>query len=143
FFLPFIGSYFIDKRQLGISGYKLLLAVITVCALLMNLYPFAPEGSTNILAIMHLLLVIWFVVGVLYSGDWWRSDTRRMDFIRFSGEYAIYFILIAIGGGLLTAFTLGMFHFIGFDIEWLVQQWIIPCGAMGATVIVAWLVEAK
>lgn len=143
FFVPFIGSYFIDKRQLGVNGYKLLLAVMIPCALIMNLYPFQLEGSTNILAIMHLPLVIWSVVGVFYTGDWWQSDTRRMDFVRFSGEYVIYFILIAFGGVLLTAFTLGMFHFIGFDIEWLVQQWIIPCGAIGATVIVAWLVEAK
>ncbi|WP_416307892.1 permease prefix domain 1-containing protein [Neptunicella sp. SCSIO 80796] len=143
FFLPFIGSYFIDKRQLGMGGYKLLLAVIVLCTLIMNLYPFDPQGSTNILAIVHLPLIIWFVVGVLYTGDGWSSDARRMDFVRFSGEYAIYFVLIAFGGGLLTAFTLGMFHFIGFDIEWLVQQWIVPCGAIGATVIVAWLVEAK
>src|SRR6185295_17186365 len=26
---------------------------------------------------------------------------------------------------------------------WMVQQWLIPCGAMGAVLVGAWLVEAK
>jgi hypothetical protein len=66
-----------------------------------------------------------------------------MDFVRFSGELFIYFVLIALGGGVLTAFTLMMFESIGIDAEWLAQDWILPCGAMGAVLVGSWLVEAK
>ena len=66
-----------------------------------------------------------------------------MNFVRFSGELFIYFALIALGGGVLTAFTMFTFGAIGVDVEWLAQNWLIPCGAVGAVIIAAWLVEAK
>ena len=37
----------------------------------------------------------------------------RMDFIRFSGEFFIYYVLIALGGGVFMVFTLFMFSAIG------------------------------
>ncbi len=67
----------------------------------------------------------------------------RMDFIRFSGELFIYFVLIALGGGVLCAFMALTFKSIGIDIGPFFQPWLIPCGAAGAVVIASWLVEAK
>jgi hypothetical protein len=43
----------------------------------------------------------------------------------------------------LTAFTIAMFEAIGIKAEWMAQQWLIPCGAMGAVIVGSWLVEAK
>lgn len=143
FCLPFLTAFFAWKRQLGLASLKLLAPPFVVAALLVNLFPFATAGSTEVLVILHLPLVLWFVVGVAYTGDWWRTLSRRMDFVRFSGEYVIYYVLIAIGGGVLTGFTLGMFAIIGFDLEVLAQSWIIPCGAVGAVLVASWLVEAK
>ena len=36
-----------------------------------------------------------------------------MDFIRFTGEWFIYLVLIALGGGVLAALTVGVFGSIG------------------------------
>jgi len=66
-----------------------------------------------------------------------------MDFIRFSGEWLIYFVLIGLGGGVLMAFTMGTFRAIGLDAEGFVQSWLLPCGAMAGVIVSAWLVEAK
>jgi hypothetical protein len=66
-----------------------------------------------------------------------------MDFVRFSGELFIYYVLIALGGGVLIAFTIGMFEAIGIDAERVVGEWIVPCGAAGAVLVASWLVEAK
>jgi hypothetical protein len=66
-----------------------------------------------------------------------------MDFIRFTGEWLIYFSLIGMGGGVLTAFTVGTFDAIGVNAEGFVQSWLLPCGAMAAVIVSAWLVEAK
>jgi hypothetical protein len=66
-----------------------------------------------------------------------------MDFVRFSVELFIYYVLIAFGGAVLTGFTLGMFESIGLNVEWLAQAWLLPCGALGAVIIGSWLVEAK
>lgn len=143
FCLPFLALYFVWKRQLGKQGMVILAGIVTVLALAMNGFPFEPQGSTEVLAILHLPIVMWFAVGVMYSGDWWCTQSRRMDFIRFSGEFVIYYVLMALGGGVLTAFTIGMFSFIGFDVEWFAQEWILPAGAMGAVIVAGWLVESK
>jgi hypothetical protein len=66
-----------------------------------------------------------------------------MDFVRFSGELFIYYVLIALGGGVLTGLTVTMFGAIGVNAEWFAEQWLVPCGAMGAVIIGSWLVEAK
>jgi hypothetical protein len=75
--------------------------------------------------------------------DDWRSSRRRMDFIRFTGEWFVYFVLIGLGGGVLTAFTAGTFRAIGIDPGTFIAQWLLPCGAAAAVVVAAWLVEAK
>ena len=66
-----------------------------------------------------------------------------MDFIRFTGELFIYYVLIALGGGVLMALSVGIFEAIGIKMEPYLQNWIVPCGAVGAAVIATWLVEAK
>jgi hypothetical protein len=66
-----------------------------------------------------------------------------MDFVRFSGELSIYYVLIAMGGLVFTAFTMMMFTAIGMKPDWLAEDWIVPCGAAGAVLVGSWLVEAK
>lgn len=143
FAFPFISAYWVWKRQLGVIGSAIVAITVLSASLIMNLYPFVETSHTGALAVMHLPIALWFLVGVLYSGDYWRSLSRRMDFIRFSGEFAIYYVLIALGGAVLTGLTLGLYAFIGYDMEWLAEAWLIPCGAAGAIVVAAFLVEAK
>jgi hypothetical protein len=83
------------------------------------------------------------VVGVAYAGGRWGQVAGRMDFIRFSGELFIYYVLIALGGGVLTAFMAMIFQAIGIDVEPFFESWLLPCGAAGAVVVASWLVEAK
>lgn len=143
FCLPVLGAYYVVKHQLGLRGWYWLIGGALGIATVINAMPWQAESATQSLSLIHLPLLLWFLVGVLYTGNWWQTDGRRMDFIRYSGEYAIYFVLLALGGGVLTALTIGMFSFIGINIEWFAQQWLIPSGAMGAVIIVGWLVEAK
>jgi len=110
---------------------------------LANVYPFAPEGSTEVLTALHVPIALWLVVGIAYAGTRWNEVAGRMDFVRFSGELFIYYVLMALGGGLLTAFTVVMFNTIGINPETFIQSWLLPCGAAGAVLVAAWLVEAK
>jgi hypothetical protein len=66
-----------------------------------------------------------------------------MNFVRFTGELVIYYALIAFGGVVFTGFTLMLLRAIGVEAPWLARDWIVPCGALGAIIISAWLVEAK
>jgi hypothetical protein len=101
------------------------------------------QSNTQILAAIHLPIALWLAVGIAYAGGRWNQVSGRMDFIRFSGELFIYFVLIALGGGLLTGFLMMMFTTIGIDAEWFVESWLLPCGAAGAVIVASWLVEAK
>lgn len=150
FILPILTAYFAWKRQLGVTACVGLAVAFGIAAVFANIYPFAPavpyEGAdshTEILSAMHMPIALWLAVGIAYVGGQWRLPSARMNFVRFTGELFIYFVLIALGGGVLTGITLIMFEAIGYKVEWLAGQWIIPCGAMGAVLVGAWLVEAK
>ena len=142
FVLPLLTGYFAWKRRLTARTILWLALAFAVAAVFANVYPFEPDGSTEILTALHLPIALWLVVGVAYAAGRWRQVAGRMDFIRFSGEVAIYFVLIALGGGVLTAFIALIFRAIGIDIE-PYFEWLLPCGAAAAVVIASWLVEAK
>ncbi len=148
FALPFIAAYFAWDRPLPLRGRLALAAVFAAAAAAVNAFPFSfspkgEPGNTFILTMLHLPIALWMGVGFAYVGGRWRGSDRRMDFIRFTGELFIYYVLIALGGGVLMAMSVGIFEAIGIKMEPYLQNWIIPCGAAGATVIAAWLVEAK
>jgi hypothetical protein len=143
FVLPLLAGYFAWKRGLDRRTLGLLAVPFVAAAVFANVYPFEPEGSTEALTALHLPIALWLVVGVAYAGGRWRQVAGRMDFIRFSGELFIYYVLIALGGGVLTAFTVVMFNAIGIDPEPFIESWLLPCGAAGAVLVASWLVEAK
>ncbi|MEU7825722.1 permease prefix domain 1-containing protein [Catellatospora sp. NPDC049133] len=143
FALAPLAAYFAWRRRLAPAVIGVLAALFAVGAVAANAFPMAEDSQTIVLSAIHLPIALWLVVGVAYTGGDWRNDRRRMDFIRFTGEWFIYFVLIALGGGVLTAFTVGTFSAIGLDAETFVGTWLVPCGAMAAVVVAAWLVEAK
>jgi hypothetical protein len=112
-------------------------------AVLANVFPFPSRSETEVLTVLHLPIALWLTVGFAYVGGRWFDNAGRMNFVRFSGELAIYYVLIALGGFVTTLFTFMMFRAIGMNPDWFVAGWLIPCGAVGAVLIGSWLVEAK
>jgi hypothetical protein len=143
FVLPFLAGYFAWKRSLQPSGWLGLAVPFLVAGAVMNAMPFQTSGHTEMLAALHLPIALWLAVGLAYAGGQWRNHDQRMNYVRFSGEWLIYFALIALGGGVLIGFTVFLFEAIGLDAEPLVAEWILPCGAAGAFLVAAWLVESK
>ena len=141
--LPFLVGFLGWQRSLPVRVLLALAVPFVVFAILINSVPFESEGDTEILASIHLPIMLWLVAGVAYLSAAWRADAPRMDFVRFTGEWFIYYALIAFGGGVLCAMTLGIFQAIEIDAESFIASWVLPCGAVGAIVVVAWLVEAK
>jgi hypothetical protein len=120
-----------------------LVALFALGAVAANVYPLTDTSQSVVLTGIHLPIALWLVVGLAYVADEWRSSRRRMDFIRFTGEWFVYFVLIALGGAVLTAFTGATFAAIGVDPKHFLTFWLVPCGAMAAVVVAGWLVEAK
>jgi hypothetical protein len=143
FVLPLLTGYFVWKRRLAGGTVRWLAAALVAAAVVVNAYPFANEGSTLGLTALHLPIALWLAVGIAYAGGRWHQVDGRMDFIRFSGELFIYYVLIALGGGVLLGFMALIFQSIGIDIEPIMESWLLPCGAAGAVLVASWLVEAK
>jgi hypothetical protein len=141
--LPFVAAFLLVRRQARLGTVIAVAVPFVVAALILNLYPFVPYGATEVLAAVHAAVALWLVVGIAYVAGDWRSDRGRMDFIRFTGEWFVYFVLLGLGGGVLIALTAGLFNAIGVNVTWFIQEWMLPCGIAGAVVIAAWLVEAK
>lgn len=141
--LPFLALYFARRRAMNLRGWLLTAAPFAVGALVVNLYPFDEGSSTETLVALHLPIALWFGIAYPYAGGDVGSHDRRMDFVRFTGEWIIYYTLIALGGGVLLALTALILNPIGSDLAESVFEWVLPMGAAGAVVIAAWLVESK
>jgi hypothetical protein len=143
FVLPLLAAYFAWKRGLAAANCSWLVLPFAAAAVFANVFPFGARSDTGTLTALHLPIALWLVVGIAYVGGPWFAGGGRMDFVRFSGELFIYYVLIALGGGVLNAVTMMMFNAIHIKADWLAEGWLIPCGAMGAVIVGSWLVEAK
>jgi hypothetical protein len=143
FVFPLLTVYFMWKRGSNrVRGLWFAMA-FAAAAVLANVFPFPSRSETEVLTVLHLPIALWLTVGFAYVGGRWFDNGGRMNFVRFSGELAIYYVLIALGGFVATLFTFMMFRAIGMNPDWFVAGWLIPCGAAGAVLIGSWLVEAK
>src|SRR5438132_2302364 len=151
FVFPLLALYFMWKRGWNAMSGLWLALPFAAGAVFANVYPWASGvvdnasrgRDTEVLTILHLPIALWLAVGFAYVRGRWFADGGRMNFVRFSGELALYYVLIALGGGVLTGFTFMMFAAIDMKADWFVAGWLIPCGAAGAVIIGSWLVEAK
>ncbi|WP_367127889.1 permease prefix domain 1-containing protein [Saccharothrix sp. HUAS TT1] len=141
--LPWLAAFLAWRRRAGRAVIGALVALFAIGAVAANAYPLTDDSQSLALTAIHLPIALWFAVGLAYVSDDLRSPRRRMDFVRFTGEWFVYYVLIALGGGVLTAFVFGTFEAIGITPETFIGQWLVPCGAAAAVVVAGWLVEAK
>jgi hypothetical protein len=142
FVLPFLAGWFARQRRLALRQWLLTAGAVVLAAAVVNVYPFDDGSSTELLVVVHLPVLLWFMAAYPYVGGDVKSSDRRMHFVRFTGEWFIYYVLIALGGGVLTGLTAGLLDGTGVDLEQ-VALWVLPAGAAGGVIVAAWLVESK
>lgn len=144
FVLPVLAAYFLWVRRPPRRVVVVVAITVVTLAVVANVFPYAADSQTGVLVGIHLPVVLWFVVGLAYLGSEWMSSARRMDFVRFTGEWAIYYVLIALGGGVLMALTsLVLNPIITSGAYEQIFLWAVPSGAAAGVIVAAWLVEAK
>ena len=141
--LPFAAAYFARRRQLDPRHWAFAAAPFALAALVVNLYPFGEDSACELIVALYLPVALWFAIAYPYMGGTLSSHERRMDFVRFTGEWVIYYALIALGGGVLTMLTVLIFEPIDTDLAERIVEWVLPSGAAGAVIVAAWLVESK
>lgn len=140
--VPLVG-YFAASRSMPPRRLLGLVITIVLAVVIVNAYPFAPDSDSQWLVAVHLPVLLWFAVGFARLGAERPGVASGMDFVRFSGEWFIYWVLIALGGGVLLGLTALVLTPIAPAAIDEVMLWVLPSGAVAAVVVAAWLVEAK
>ena len=90
FVFPLLTVYFMWKRGSDVVSALWLALPFAAGAVFANVYPFRTGSDTQLLTALHLPIALWLAVGVAYVRSRWFADGGHMDFVRFSGELAIY-----------------------------------------------------
>ena len=137
-----IGGYY-RVRRFHTSLLALLGAALALAAVAVNVYPFRGDGSTQLLTVLHLPILLWLVFGLAYTAGEWRNVRPVWDLIRFTGEFVVYSVLIGLGGLAFMMLTTAFFSAIGLPIEDFLMEWVGYSGLLGIPVVAAYLVEKK
>ena len=141
--LPLLTGYLLHKRGPRIAVGVTVAVMFVIGAVFANAFPFLPGGATEFLTAIHLPIALWLAVGLAHVGDRWRSTPGRMEFVRFSGESLICYVLFALGGGVLVLLTTNLFEAVGVGVDDFQERWLLPCGAAGAVIVAGGLAEGR
>lgn len=130
------------RRRPGRRAWSGAVAALVLLAAAANAVPHVSGSDTELLAVLHLPVLGWGVV--LAAHRWGRGDHPggRIDAVRFTGEVAVLYVLMGLGGAILLGLASGLLAAIGLDVEPVIE-WVLPAGAAGAVVIAGWLVETR
>jgi hypothetical protein len=124
-----------DKKRLVIYG-----LIIVVLCLFMNLLPNI-ESDSVVLSMIHVPLFLWCLFGLTYISFDYNNTDKRIDFIRFNGEFIIMTGLILFAGGLLTGITIGLFSVIKMNIEQFYLEYVAVFGGVAAPIVSYYLIR--
>lgn len=99
---------------------------VLLLPLIVNAFPFVQDADTLVIAVMHLPLASWIALSAFRSPNLLRSASARLDFIRFSGETAVYGMLVGLATMALIGLSMGLFGLLGIDLEPLFESHIMP-----------------
>jgi hypothetical protein len=147
FALPWLAAFLLWRRRAQPWVIAAVVALFALGGVAANVYPYLNADNepphTLVLGALHLPLALWLVIALAYVAGDLRNSRRLMDFIRFTGEWFVYFVLIGLGGVVLMGVTSLTFNAVGHNPSNFIVQWLLPCGGVGAVVVAGWLVESK
>ncbi len=124
-----------DQKKMLIYGSTILILLLFV-----NFLPDKKSDSIN-LAFIHIPLLLWCLFGLTYVSFDHHDTEKRIEFIRFNGEFIVMTGLILIAGVMLTAVTIGLFHVIKMDIEKFYQEYVLVFCGVAVPIVASWLLQ--
>lgn len=115
--MPGIAAFFAFKQDLSMKSILPPLGILLFSIVFINLLPVGSMSDTLLLSCIHLPILIWLLVGYIYSGAQFSLTEKRIDFLRFHGDLLVMSVVILLAGSLFTALTINLFGLIGIKIE--------------------------
>lgn len=113
---PLLAAYFAWKNKLSIPKMAIMAAAFLIGGLFINLLPNVPTSDTLTLSCIHLVLLLWSILGFAFVGGP-NNNEKRLAYLKYNGDLVVMTTLIVISGWILSAITVGLFRLIGFHIE--------------------------
>lgn len=126
-----------DRKKLVFALFAFL-----VPAIFINLLPSNHESNSINLAYIHLPFLMWCIYGLVYIRFNTRDKTKRIDYIRYNGDLAIWGAVILIAGGIMTGITIGLFSAIDVHIEKFYMKYVAIWGLVSAPVVATYIIRS-
>lgn len=140
---PVLTAFFAWKNNLP-TVKVVFIAVITIIGVsFINALPGATTSDTVILSCIHMLVVLWSVLGFAFESDKNNTVENRLTYLKYNGDLVVITTLIVITGGIVTGITIGLFHLIGLDIEQFYFQNVVIFGLPIAPILGTYLIQTN
>lgn len=139
---PTLIAYFSWKNNLGIQKWIFIGGIALISLLFINLFPNDPNSDTLTLSCIHLLLFLWSLLGFSFVGEA-GNPLKRLDFLRFNGDFVVMSTLILIAGGITTGITIGLFSLIGYQIEDFYFNNVVVVGLAAVPLVATFLTQTN
>ena len=140
-FLGLSAYVFLTKSRLNLRNVILSLLIFLLSALYINLLPAGEKSDSINLAYLHLPLFLWCLYGVIFIDFDLKERSKRMDYLKYNGDLIILSLLILIGGGILTAVTIGLFSAIDLHIENFYMENIAIIGLVASPIVATYIIR--
>lgn len=140
---PMLTAYFAWKNKLAATKVAFIVGTTLLGLIFINLLPDVQKSDTLILSCIHLLLVLWSVLGFAFVGETRNNVEKRLGFLKYNGDLVVMTTLILIAGGIMTGLTIGLFSLIGFNIENFYFENIVVFGLPAAPIIGTYLIQSN
>ena len=139
---PMLTAFFAWKHKLS-AGKIAFLAMATIAsAVFINYHPGTGNSDTLVLSCIHMLLVLWSVLGFSFVGSATNANDR-LAFLKYNGDLVVMTTLIVIAGGILSGVTIGLFSLIGLHIEKFYFENIVVFGLPAAPIFGTFLTQTN
>jgi hypothetical protein len=139
---PALAAYFAWKNKVSVKNSGIISAVFLVCLLYINFLP-TLESDTITLSCIHLIIVLWGVLGFAYVGSAYDQVRHRLGFLKYNGDLIVMTTLIVLAGGIMTGITIGLFSLIGFNIEQFYFDNVVVFGLPAAPIFGTYLTQTN
>ncbi len=139
---PTLMLYFFIKQKLDYKKILIPLIFVLGSSIYINLLP-NTQSDSHQLAMLHLPIFLWTILGFIFIGANFQSQSKNINYLRFNGDLVVMGALIGLSGGLFSGLTIGLFSLIGIDISKFYGDYILVWALPAVPLVASYLVQTN
>lgn len=138
-FLPILASFFALRHP---PRRPILITLVVSILVSFAFVVFLPNKGTDsiLLSQLHLPFFLWVILGLAYTGNDFQQGNARLSFLKFNGDLAVVYGMMAISGIVLTGLTISLFGLVDLQIVDLYMENVVVFGAAALSIVATFLV---